>query len=233
MIAKCFYACSLSVEMIDLLNALTFQQEESDGIGLKKVSYDFLQFSLDDLALKAKVDNDFLDEILLRYSSLIYGTASQYVKLHRDEDYNEVVIYLYNVIRKAVQIYDPSKGCFEHLSKRMLRLSLMHYASKRAQIIETEIKYFGIRVRDVSMNQLMMDSMASRDSMSEDIKLKIDIEKFSTYLTEQEKQIFELFRYGFTYREIGEKLHLSHSYVGFVIADILDNLQAWRDKSLI
>lgn len=233
MIAKCFYACSLSSQMIDLMDALTFQDKEVDELGMKKFSYDFLQFSLDDLALKAKVDNVFLDEILLRYSSLIYGTASQYIKLHRSEDYNEVVIYLFNVIRKAVKIYDNSKGCFEHLSKRMLRLSLMHYASKRSQVIETEIKYFGIRVRDVSMNQLMMDSMASRENMSEDVKLKIDIEKFSNYLSNQEKQIFELFRYGFTYREIGKRLSLSHSYVGFVIADILDNLQAWRDKSLI
>lgn len=231
--AKSFYAVSLSNNMIEMLNTFCSSFEDGEQNGLTKVSYDYLDFPLNELARRAKVDNDFLNEILLRYSSLIYGAAGRYVKNHRYEDYNEVVIYLFNVLRKSVSIFDETRGSFEHLSKKMLRLSLMHYASRKSQIIDNEIKNFGIKVVDVTTKQLLMDSMSSEENISDDIILKLDIEEYKKYLNEQEKEIFELYQYGFTYREIGDKLKLSHSYVGFKIADILDNLNCWREKKLI
>ena len=78
-----------------------------------------------------------------------------------------------------------------------------------------------------------MDSVSSKDQLKEDTALRIDIETFENYLNPQEKRIFLLYQYGFTYREIGKKMNLSHSYVGMIVNEILKDLMVWRDKELV
>ena len=59
------------------------------------------------------------------------------------------------------------------------------------------------------------------------------MEQYESYLDDRQKEIFSLYRLGFTYREIADKLHLSHSYVGLVLSEIIKDLIAWRQKDLI
>lgn len=215
------------------LEVSSSSKENEEEMGMTKVNYDYLDFSLDDLALKAKTDSTCMDEILIRFSSLIYGMSRRYLTLHPFEDYNEVVIYLFYTIQRAVKIFDEKRGSFDHLSKKMLGMSILHYASKRSQSLASDVRNFGIRVRDVSASTALMDSVSSKEELKEDAALRLDIENFEQYLNPQEKRIFLLYQYGFTYREIGKKMNLSHSYVGMIVNEILEDLMVWRDKELV
>ncbi len=231
--SKDFSICYMSRDMVELMNQMTHFDKKDAPKGIYEYSYDFLDFPLDELAMKAKDVPMCMDEILRRYSNLVQGASRRFVEAHPGEDFDELVIYLFNVLRKAVQLYDIDKGHFENLSKSMLRLSILHFASRRSRDISTEIKYLGTRLTDSAQEGVLMDSLASPEQMSEEVKLKLDMEQYESYLDDRQKEIFSLYRLGFTYREIADKLHLSHSYVGLVLSEIIKDLIAWRQKDLI
>lgn len=226
-------SCRQSRDAEKGLGMSTSSKKTEEESNMTKVNYDYLDFTLDELALKAKTDSICMDEVLVRFSSLIYGMSRRYLTLHPFEDYNEVVIYLFYTIERAVRIFDEKRGSFDHLSRKMLGMSILHFASKRCQAMASDVRNFGIRVRDASTSTALMDSVSSKDQLKEDTALRIDIETFENYLNPQEKRIFLLYQYGFTYREIGKKMNLSHSYVGMIVNEILKDLMVWRDKELV
>lgn len=226
--------CYLSREMIGIMDEMSNsgkkEEKTKKSIGF---DYDFLDFSLDDLADKAKDVPPCMDELLRRYTNLVNGTAKKYIEVHPQEDLNELVIYLFNVLRRAVRIFDRDRGHFENLSKNMLKTAVMHYASRKCRDKSVEIKYFGMRVKNAAEGYLIMDSVASGEDVSEEAKLRIDMEEFQNYLTEREKEIFLLYQKGFTVRQIAEKVNLSHSHVASLIQEILKDLYVWREKDLL
>ena len=228
-----FTIVHMSKSMMGIIKQMSNFSSEPSPKGVYKVGYDFLDLPLDELASKAKDIPECMDEILNRYANLIQGTSRKFIEAHPGEDFNELVIYLFNVVRKAVQLYDIEKGHFENLSKSMLRLSILHFASRRSRDIATEIKYLGSRLTDVSSQCILMDSLASGERLSEEVKLKLDMEQYEKYLNPQEKEIFSMYRMGFTYREIADKMGVSHSYVGLVLTEIIKDLIAWRQKDMI
>ncbi len=229
---ECKFAVSSPAFLTDYFDNLFFNN------GIKKefeaISYDYIGHDLDELVLLAKTIPLAMDEYLKRIDPTIFSCARSFIKFKRYLDFSEIYSKLQKTAVEAVKIFNPIKGKFIHLLRRMIKICLHFTTKSNAVSYVRELKYFGQRMKeDTCCNTFFCDSTPAVSSGEESIRLKLDLEDYRQYLTDKEKTILDLYLKSFTFAEIGFYADIPVSTVSYEICLMVDELRERYQRKMI
>lgn len=191
------------------------EKENEEDREFPSFNFAYVQFDLNELAILAKKDDDAREEVLMRSLPTIQHYCRATCSLKKYLPYSELYTMLQKTTNVAIDAFDPNRGTrFAHLLRRMYQISAKNFEKNEA------IRYFRERTR---MYQGAFDYEALEDSgvIEEDIKdeviNKVDRETFEDSLSETDKNIYILFKLGYTFRQIGARLDMASSTVAYRI----------------
>ena len=197
------------------------------------LSYDYKGYGLSEIVLLSKYDRLALDEYLHRIDATLYSYSRCYVRVHNFAEFTEVYSHLEKTALTAVKLFNPLKGDFMHLFRRMMKISLNFISKNNAVSYLREVKYFGLKIRDAEAYKFLCDSQPSGEQVEESIRMKLDLEEYQKYLTSQEKTILELYLKSFSFLEISSYTGVPVSTVSYQIYIILDELKERHNRKMI
>ncbi|MFA6829193.1 MAG: hypothetical protein WCR67_00575 [Bacilli bacterium] len=204
-------------------------EKEFGGIG-----YDYVHCDLDELVIKAKVDKNCLNEVFSRFDFLVNRYSTSFVHDFHAGDVGNVETTLYDTIGHAVILYDPLRGHFENLVRKMFKLSLMNYRKNIARQYRTSTKYFGERVYDNNDSIITLaDSIPDDSNQIREIEQSLDLSSYTKCLEKSDKEILFLYLDSYTYDEIAKVSGLSRSSVSLKIIRMIEELLEWKKRKLI
>lgn len=226
------FGAKFTVEIFDALERAFQDPEEKD---FPSYSYEFDCLNLAELVVQARKSKPAMDEYFRRIGTTLFRTAKSYVADHPYLDFSEVYAKIEKTAYEAVSVFDPAKGNFLHLFRRMLKISLLYYSKTQAMLHQRSLDHFGQQVRDDQYLAAFCDSDASLalDSPAEEIARGIDLDSFREVLTPQEKKILDYYLKDYTIENIAGLLHLPPSTVSYRLYLLLDELRQRYQRKLI
>lgn len=227
----------LPEELLKVLMASTkpYQQTSFD-MENPPFGYDYQNFTLEALIFKARIDSGCMEELLLRLSRLIGQIAHDYCRYHRQASLSEVKTKLIKTVQHSVLIYNPDKGNFEHLLRRMIHNALRYYESDLTRRNVRDKMLFERNLITTNMS----DALYSEDScpptecdMSEQIKLDLDLQQYLSLLSPLERQIMMMHMQGYSYRQISSLLTVPLSTVEDYLGTMLSELKQRQKRHLL
>lgn len=231
-----YHAFHLPFFLATVLTSLAVSiRPASENMALKPFGYEYQDFLLDDLALKAKIDEGCLNEVLNRFLPTIYQTAALFEKMYPYLDHGNLISELLATVRKGVELFDPGRGQFEHLVRRMFRLTLLGQRKATAIEYQRQLRYLGGAIQ--ALNDEESDHLIFQDCICDDedeeCRQRLDLEQYREELTSQEKGILDCFLQHYSYAEIAKKYALPRSTVSYKVTQMIAELSERHKRKLI
>lgn len=192
---------------------------------IKVNSYDYHGVSLSSLALKAKVSQDAKNTLANAMQNEINTHAKTFISKKSYHDYNEVKSKLYLTLLQAIKIYDPSKGKFINLFRKMATRTLKFYNKERALKYTRDLKYFGNKLKRFDTIYYLDDKHLINGLQRERINCKVDLDRYMSKCSDEDKCILKMYQSGLTFKEIGNNLNLPLSRVTYKFYNMLSDLK--------
>jgi hypothetical protein len=228
---ECKYAISSPAFLAEYFDGLFFKIDGRKEF--EPINYDYMGHNLNELAMLAKTIPSAMDEFLKRVDATIFSCARSFIKYKRYLDFSEIYSSLQKTAVEGVRIFDPSKGEFIHLLRRMMKISL-HFTTKNSALAYVrEVKYFGQRMKEDSCQSFFCDSKSIIGPEDESVRMKLDLDDYRQFLTDKEKTILDLYLQSFTFAEIGFYTDIPVSTVSYEVYLMIDELRERFQRKMI
>lgn len=230
-----YHAFKMPSFYLHILEALsvTKKDDEKERKEFPAQGYTYQDFGFNDLAVKAKIDIDCQNELFQRMSGYLYRYANSCAQNMYGADVSNVLVTFYDTVRRAVEIYEPTKGPFIHLVRKMLKNAILSYGRKEARLYHKQMRYFERLKQNPAYQYFLEDASNINGEDEEKIRQSLDLEEYKNWLNEGERRILELYLKDYTCDEIAEAMELSKSTVSNILNRIIEELKIWAKKKLI
>lgn len=214
-IPKTIINAELPDEMVQIFEKVN-EEDKKLYASFPPVDYEYEDFSLSEVAVLAKEDSEAREEFLNRIMTLL----EKYAFYIRDNnfflDYSSVLSLLMKTANRTINIYDPSTELpIDNLLRKGLKTHYLWYMKSEAARYYKELATMGKRIQ---INELSFyDSVAYEDDMKDEIIHRIDMENFEKSLTALDKEMLDLYRLDYPFRQIASMLNLAPSTVSYRI----------------
>lgn len=193
------------------------------------VSYQYEQYSLDELIILAKADSEACEEVLMRTLPTMQIYCRSVCSSKSYLPYSDLFERLQKATCDAIRIYDEKKGVkFSHLLRRMYQLSAKNFIKTEAIRYNKEKMLCSVDNKDVDM---LADSGVVENDFKEDVIYKVDKEEFEKTLDDKEKQIMNLYYHGYSIRDIAERVHMPSSTVAYKMYKVVERAKKFFEGS--
>ena len=206
-----FYVVKINESVRAVYHAL------ADGEKDRGESYDYVGFSLEEVALLSRTSPLALKECLRRVRPLLLRAMRSYMKKVACSEI-EILPCLEEAVVKAIDKFDPSRGCFTHYLSRFLTLTIRSFNKSLLMRRKRVVNAFDEMVFEHSRD-------AREDGTDQNIRFRMDLDFYMALLTSDERLILRLFQEKHTFRDIAKTIHLSPTAVADKIDIMLGELK--------
>lgn len=206
-----FYVVKINESVRAVYHAL------ADGEKDRGESYDYVGFSLEEVALLSRTSPLALKECLRRVRPLLLRAMRSYMKKVACSEI-EILPCLEEAVVKAIDKFDPSRGCFTHYLSRFLTLTIRSFNKSLLMRRKRVVNAFDEMVFEHSRD-------AREDGTDQNIRFRMDLDFYMALLTSDERLILRLFQEKHTFRDIAKAIHLSPTAVADKIDIMLGELK--------
>jgi hypothetical protein len=183
-------------------------------------SYLYDNLSLEELVLVAKEDSEAMTDVLNRLIYTIHRWATTASRMNPNVEFSRIYDALTDILRHAVNIYDPNKGKFLHLYRKMCANLVFHKSIRASEEYKREVAIFGRRVEMDENFSGLSDSMPLQDDFRRRATA-IDLKEFLETLPERKKSIFRLYLRNVPVGEIAKMKKEPYTTVYSIIQNLI------------
>lgn len=189
-------------------------------------SYQFEEYSLQEVAVLAKNDPQAGEEYLLRVNRMLYSCAQNLCNKNPYIDITYAFSQLQKVAITAIDIFDPNYGKpFVNLLRSMIKICSLSIGKTTAISYQRSMNNFGRKVE--YFDCVLSDSAADGNKMAREIINRLDLEMFLETLPPDKQELLVLYSHGLTFREISEAIHVPLSTVSYWIYKLIEQAKGF------
>lgn len=188
----------------------------------------FENYSLQEIALKAKNDIDAQEEYIARVMKMLEKTAFKLCYNRKYIDASNALSQLLQAAVKAVDKYKYSEDRpFINLFRRMISITCKSIIKTEAIRYSRQGKYLGNRI---GFEDAYMCDSASEEDVRDKVIERLDQDEFFKSLTLRQKQLLYLYQNDYSFREIATIVNEPPSTVSYQIYSLLNRYKNFVSK---
>lgn len=191
------------------------------------ISYQYEQYSIDELVIIARTDWFAREEYLGRIATLIVKISVCLCKSNKYIRFSDVYMHLQTAGIRAMKMFDPSfQKPFIHLFRGIMKMTAKVIESEEARRYFKEVKVKGLRINPTK-SLMFFDRVDDSQPDFSEIIMKVDAESFMETLKPKQREIFFMFYHGYSNKEISDALRISYSSVIYWIRKLINSAKTY------
>ncbi len=215
-----------SVESPKWINQLydEMQTEKTDGEFTQTKSYLYDCMSFDELVMQAKYEPEAFGELISRMAVNIKKMVTSFCNRNPNLDFDDCYFRMMALLKKAIAIYDPEKGDFLHLFRRMYKKNMTWMGWKESVRYQRESEVLGKRVSYVEAVSLLSDAN-NEENVFQNRATSVDLREYISKLSLRKREIFTLYLNNYTVQQICEIVKEPYSTIYTMVKNLINEFK--------
>lgn len=203
-----------------IFNCNTNKLNNDSGCNIYASTYTFTGLSIEELIYLSKDEKTYIEKIFERINPYLSKISRNNYNI-KDLTTFDIYTSLTNSTYRSLVLFNPNKGNFVHLLRRILKLSLSYCKSLVFRKYFIVLKNIGRRVTSLEEN---INSLKC-EFEEKLLQRKIDLERYKQYLSKEEKKLIILYSAGLNFTDIASLTNQTKQSVSKKFIDIAMELK--------
>ncbi len=211
-----------------LYDELLFEKDDREFTPPESYIYDSMSFV--ELVTQAKYDPAAFGELVCRMAVNIRKMVASFCNRNPNLDFDDCYFRMLVLLKKAIAIYDPKKGDFLHLFRKMYKKNMTWMGWKETVRYQRESEILGKRVSYVEAIALLSDSN-NEENVFRNRATSIDLREYISKLSMRKKEIFTLYLNNYSVQQICEIVQEPYSTVYTMVRNLVNEFKEFIGES--